>query len=917
MARNKRNKKLKKADKGKNTKAKASKGSSEPLYGIQYEIFGIILSVATIILLLALASFDPSDPVLDDAGAKASNLIGLVGAYMAHALLYLLGISSFLLVVGLGYAAAVAFGRGALRVTFKKVIGYFALLIQGTALVHILLAGSILMGHAPGGVFGEYTAGLFVSLLSSTGSILLLAAGLIMALVATTGFSLVDTFMAFFRVMKSLFHWIIKGMAWFSFRFASLCATGGRASATWLGKQAKEFAGTLRFQGERLQPVTNPPAVSVPPIVVDEPEQNEQTEQSKSSLFQGFLQPPISCPPPLGRREPVVVTGQQDDQDSQQGPTEMDDPFISSGVMKPSSLPEKPQPEKKPDEKKPDEKKPEQVESRKEPEIVIPAPKDSAIEEQQQAPLGNSPNWSNYQLPSLDMLESEEQPQEPEEIDKNLLTQYAKRLEQKLSDYGIKGQVTKIMPGPVVTMYEYAPGPGIKVAKISGLSQDLALALEAMSVRIIAPIPGRAVVGIEVSNKKRKIVYAKEIVGHKSFQRAGSKLTMALGKDIEGTPCVTDLNKMPHLLVAGATGTGKSVALNCMITSILYKATPEDVRFIMVDPKVLELSLYEGIPHLLLPVVTDPKKAQAALNWAVNEMERRIQLLHGAGVRNLDSYNRKAEKQAEAREKNGLGAPARKKIVVIDKTAEKDDDELLEIDVDEESEFVAPGEDEVKLEKMPHIIIVIDELADLMMTAGRDVETSIARIAQKARAAGIHLIVATQRPSVNVITGLIKANLPARVSFRVASKVDSRTILDANGAEALLGNGDMLFSPPTTSELKRIHGAFITEDEIQKVVEHIKAQAEPVYDQSIIAAAEKQDEDNGPDSQPEDHDELYDVAVQMVAEMGQASTSMVQRKLRIGYNRAARLIEQMEKEGIVGPPDGSRPRKVLIQNHEP
>jgi S-DNA-T family DNA segregation ATPase FtsK/SpoIIIE len=537
-------------------------------------------------------------------------------------------------------------------------------------------------------------------------------------------------------------------------------------------------------------------------------------------------------------------------------------------------------------------------------------------------------DWQNYQLPSLDFLANAEQ--EFQDIDEAQLHQYAQRLEQKLADYGISGEVTKIMPGPVVTMYEYAPGPGIKVARISGLSQDLALALEAISVRIIAPIPGRAVVGIEVSNKTRLTVFAKEIIGHKAFSKSRSKLTMALGKNIEGAPYVADLNKMPHLLVAGATGTGKSVALNCIITSILYKATPEDVRFIMVDPKVLELSLYEGIPHLLLPVVTDPRKAQAALQWAVNEMERRIQLLHGAGVRNLDSYNKKAEKQAlgAAAHSSAERPPAptgkKKKILVIDKTVEREEDELVAIEVEADSEQEAfepaqdhaPEQDAPQLTKMPHIVIVIDELADLMMTSGREVETNIARIAQKARAAGIHLIVATQRPSVNVITGLIKANLPARVSFRVASKVDSRTILDANGAESLLGNGDMLFHPPTSSELVRVHGAFISEEEIAQVVEHLKAQAEPIYDETILAAAEQEDEDGaegeGADGQ---QDELYDTAVQIVAEMGQASTSMVQRKLRIGYNRAARLIEQMEREGIVGPPDGSRPRQVLIQNH--
>jgi DNA segregation ATPase FtsK/SpoIIIE, S-DNA-T family len=452
-----------------------------------------------------------------------------------------------------------------------------------------------------------------------------------------------------------------------------------------------------------------------------------------------------------------------------------------------------------------------------------------------------------------------------------------------LADYGIQGQVTKIMPGPVVTMYEYAPGPGIKVSRIAGLSNDLALALEAMSVRIVAPIPGRAVVGIEVANKERQIVFAKEILGHSVFQRSRSKLTMVFGKTIEGAPYVADLNKMPHLLVAGATGTGKSVALNTMIISILYRATPEDVRFIMVDPKVLELSLYEGIPHLLLPVVTDPRKAQAALFWAVNEMDRRIKILHGAGVRDLDSYNKKVERQRsglaaashpdQADEKTAQtslplqanhGNAPKKKVIVIDATeaeaavaAAADavaapapnaeaPEPVVEPSAAASAATTATATEELPTgrpaSRLPHVVIVIDELADLMMTSVREVETSVARIAQKARAAGIHLIIATQRPSVNVVTGLIKANLPARISFRVASKIDSRTILDANGADSLLGNGDMLFHPPTTSELVRIHGALVTEEEIRKVVEHLKAQAKPVYDESILASAEQAEE---------------------------------------------------------------------------
>ncbi len=930
--------------KNKAKSAGAGKPARAARGGHQHEIFGVILALAAVIVLLALASFDPADPILDDVGARAHNLVGLVGAHLADGLLAIFGAAAFLLVIGLGYAAAVAFARGALPIGARKAVGFCALLLQGTALVQIAAAEATVLGHAPGGLLGEVLGGLCVSLLSTTGSVAVLAAGVCLALIATTGFSLVASALCVGRGLAALATTIGRGLAWLSRGAARAAAAAARALGGWLAAQGREFVHTLRQRSPAVQPQTVPPSDSLPPLAWDEEPASESTAGEGNSAEEpapaaAFLAPPVSCPPPLGRREPVVVTAEPPPAE-RDGPTEMDEAPIPAAAARPAAerSGEQPQPpaapaaaagqQAAPQPRQPEAARADDSTPPAEPEIVIPRARCCSSDEADQpeaAEVGAaSPDWGDFELPSIDMLDSADyEADQSEEIDRDALHHYARRLERKLADYGIKGQVSKIMPGPVVTMYEYAPGPGIKVAKIAGLSQDLALALEAVSVRIIAPIPGRAVVGIEVSNKKRQVVYAREIIGHKAFRRSKSKLTLALGKDIEGEAYMTDLNKMPHLLVAGATGTGKSVALNSMITSILYKATPEDVRFIMVDPKVLELSLYEGIPHLLLPVVTDPRKAQAALQWTVEEMERRIHILHGAGVRNLDSFNRKAEKLARQREQAAAARgesppqPARKKkIVVIDKTAEAEADEEVEVEVDAAAEDAAAGETPVRLEKMPHIVVVIDELADLMMTAGREVETNIARIAQKARAAGIHLIVATQRPSVNVITGLIKANLPARVSFRVASKVDSRTILDANGAEALLGNGDMLFNPPTSSELLRVHGAYITEEEIEKVVEHLKAQAEPVFDESILAAAERADEPEDSEGGEDDpDDDLYDQAVRIVAEMGQASTSMVQRKLRIGYNRAARLIERMEREGIVGPPDGSRPRKVLIQGH--
>ncbi len=499
-----------------------------------------------------------------------------------------------------------------------------------------------------------------------------------------------------------------------------------------------------------------------------------------------------------------------------------------------------------------------------------------------------------YRTPPLSLLDAP--PVSEKRHDKEVLSMNARLLEKKLKDFGIDGEVVEICPGPVITMYEFAPGPGIKVNRISSLTDDLTMALQALSIRIVAPIPGKGVVGIELPNRDREMVFLKEIFNCEDFHRGKMKLPLALGKDIEGHPMVTDLARMPHLLVAGATGSGKSVSINTMVLSLVYTATPQDVRIIMVDPKMLELSIYEGIPHLLLPVVTNPKKASLALKWAVKEMERRYRLMSDKGVRNIDSYNKKLEREAKEEEET--------EVIVVDEVVDEPEDSHEGAI----QEFLQKDE-ELEHGHLPYIVVIVDELADLMMVAGREVEESIARLAQMARAAGIHLVLATQRPSVDVITGLIKANFPARLSFQVSSKIDSRTILDCNGAETLLGAGDMLFLPPGTAKMQRIHGAFVSDSEVQRVVDFLKKQGKPVYEKSILEMKPSDDK-----AEEEDlTDERYDDAVALVAEARQASISMIQRRLRIGYTRAARIIEKMEQEGIVGPSDGtSRPREVFI-----
>lgn len=465
-----------------------------------------------------------------------------------------------------------------------------------------------------------------------------------------------------------------------------------------------------------------------------------------------------------------------------------------------------------------------------------------------------------YRLPQPELLDP--LPPPVKKISKEDMLAQSELLARKLLDFDIQGRVTQVYPGPVVTMFEFEPAPGVKVSKIVSLSDDLALAMKSASVRIVAPLPGKAAVGIEVPNNSRETVYFRQILESPEYQTNRSKLRIPLGKDIFGASVVTSIEKMPHLLVAGATGSGKSVAINSIILALLYNARPNEVKLAMVDPKMLELSVYEGIPHLITPVVTQPRKAAETLRALVAEMERRYRQLAEKGSKNIDSYN-KAVPEAE---------------------------------------------------RLPYIVVIVDELADLMVMVQREVEDSIMRLAQMARAAGIHLIVATQRPSVDVITGLIKANLPSRISFQVSSKIDSRTILDANGAENLLGMGDMLFLPPGSAHLVRVHGCFVSEAEIKRVVEFVKKQGSPNYE--LLAQRVKEvAEAEVAAIEDSERDELYARAVELVQLNGQASTSFLQRRLRVGYNRAARMIEMMQEDGIVGPADGAKPREVLVRKN--
>ncbi len=496
---------------------------------------------------------------------------------------------------------------------------------------------------------------------------------------------------------------------------------------------------------------------------------------------------------------------------------------------------------------------------------------------------------TSYEMPSPKDLLDTHAARAAHQTDSVLKAQ-SETLVQTLASFGIEGTVTDVHPGPVITMYEFAPGPGIKVARIVNLADDLAMALKALKVRVVAPLPNKSTVGVEVPNPQRETVGLKDMLTSEVFARTRSKLALALGKDIFGRPVVTDLRTMPHLLVAGATGSGKSVGLNCLLLNILFTAHPDEVKLLLVDPKVLELQVYDGIPHLIRPVITNPKEAARGLGWVVQEMERRYQVLAELGVRNIDAYNKKIAEMQES------GAKARGKKKLSKAQSLNVEEGAPSLDVEPEERV-----------PLPYIVVVIDEFADLMMVAPKDIEDRIARLAQMARASGIHLILATQRPSVDVVTGLIKANFPARIAYQVSSKIDSRTILDSNGAESLLGKGDMLFLASGTGRIVRLHGPYVSDEEVRSVVEWVKTQAAPVYDAGALESAQE------PVTEDQDRDETYERARELVMGTGQASASFIQRRLRVGYPRAARMIEQMEEEGLVSAAGRDGRREVLVR----
>lgn len=870
-----------------------SSGSSDDR---RREVFGVIGLGAALFILVAMISLQGGGQVMGPFGRASAGLFYGLAGICGYALITLGAVASVRLLLERKPVMPIV-------VTAGTLIGVVSI----ATLVHLAAAKYRVAGHGPGGAIGENLAEILRAVVSTAGTALLGVVGLVIAVVVATPLRIGDVLRGIGRVLRTIGHGLQAAL----YAFAGFWADVFRAMLPDKGGDEDDDEDEVEVEEDDVLEVGEDDRV-VEPMIIERTTPQMTEEAPKKSRK---------------KREPVVTeidlpaVAADDAADAHEEPVELA-PAVKG---KRQRFPQGTKVGEAPTEAKPSlvvvddapaeesvavangDKAPLIVESRfKHADKTEMAAKEKAAEAERQQSfikIGDG----EYQLPSIQLLNYDSANQNV--IDKTAMLELSAKLTQTLENYGVKGDVVAIRPGPVVTMYEFAPAPGTRVNKITNLTDDLALALEALRVRIVAPIPGKAAVGIEVPNKSREKVFIKEILADDSFRKGRSKLPMALGKDIEGGPAVVDLARMPHLLVAGTTGSGKSVAVNAMISSLLYHCSPEDVRMIMVDPKMLELSIYEGIPHLLLPVVTDPKKANLALRWAVEEMERRYDLLANMGVRDISTYNDKVGKQMAKMEADKLRAAADAAAAALEDDINKAVDSDSPEEADKREKLVtAPAS------RLPYIVVVIDEFADLMMTAAKEVETSVARIAQKARAAGIHLILATQRPSVDVITGLIKANFPSRIAFHVTSKTDSRTILDQNGAESLLGAGDMLFSDRGGAP-QRLHGCYVDEEEIHRVVEFLKTQGRPVYNMDILKPRDEEGDGNvdmsGAPSGKSD-DDMYDKAVYIVTTTRNASISWVQRQLRIGYNRAARLVEEMEKQGVVSPPDHTNKREVLV-----
>ncbi len=868
------------------TKSRTKSSSKKSLAN---EVLAVVLVVAAILLVLSLFTYDSRDPSFNSVGPQHEphNLIGVVGAFISDVFLQWFGLASLLIPILLVLVAIRAFSTSNPGFPARKAVGATLLLIAFSGFLALFpdIKVGLLTRSYNGGAIGKMIETGLAGLMSTTGAAIVLAAASVLTLMLTMEISLarVGGWVHSIREARAEVHQtkptvFSRLAAWWEARSEQrqLLATQRRAEKAEEQKRRDEE----RAERERVRQIEQVREREERKLRIEEARRLKEEQQPTvrgpivETMTASTPQPEIaiagsgisggaavrrateavetvpSLPPTrLQMREVVQEHAVRVEQikagrsplaaEITMDPTVAE--MISTASIVRTAVTEKTETEAK---------GAKQVTRRK-----------TAVE---------TLAGYVYKLPTIDLIEPPighfEQAEEE-------LRDRATILAEKCKEFAVTGHIHRINPGPVVTTFEFKPDPGIKYSRVVGLADDLCLALKAESIRIDR-IAGKSTVGIEAPNAQREKIFLRDVIESTKFQQSGSKLTIALGKTINGEEYIADLSKMPHLLIAGATGAGKSVTLNAIICSVLYKASPEEVKFIMVDPKRVELGLYEGIPHLLTPIVTDPKRASNALRWAVNEMEARYRKLAALGVRNIEQFNRQVYEMTSP------------------------------------TLFDEPGE---PLKPLPYIVIAIDELADLMMIARSEVETSIARLAQMARAVGIHLVLATQRPSVDIITGVIKANIPCRMAFRVSSKVDSRTIIDSNGAEALLGQGDMLFLPPASSRLVRVHGSFASEAEIKRITDFIRQQAEPDYNEEVTLSEQETLEADGFEGE---QDELFDEALAIVTDMGRASTSVLQRRLSIGYGRAAKILDSMERQGFIGPAEGSKPRKVLQAAHE-
>ncbi len=864
------------------TKSRTKPSSKKTLAN---EVLAVVLVVAAILILLSIFTYDPKDPSFNSVGPQRDprNLIGIAGAFISDFFLQWFGLASLLVPVLLVLVALRAFSTTNPGFPARKALGAGLLLIAFSGFIALFpeIKIGLLTRSYNGGAIGHMIEAGLAGLMSTVGAAIVLAGASVLTLMLTMEISL-----------RRVVGWVRSIREARAETRQTKPRVIGRFAAWWEARTEQRRLLAAQRETEKVQEQRRKEEERAAREIERQVQEERQREERRRRMEEARRlkedhQPSASgpfvevvsgsTPPPeiaiAGRGIPSGAAGRLSSPEMVEAV-----PALPSTRLRMRGLVQE------------HAAKVEQIRAGLSP-LAAEITMDPTVAEMiSTASIVRTPETEKaeteakaskqqirrkaaietlagyvYKLPTIDLIEPPighfEQAEEE-------LRERATILAEKCKEFGVTGHIHRINPGPVVTTFEFKPDPGIKYSRVVGLADDLCLALKAESIRIDR-IPGKSTVGIEAPNAQREKIFLRDVIESAKFQQSASKLTIALGKTINGEEYITDLAKMPHLLIAGATGAGKSVTLNAIICSVLYKASPEEVKFIMVDPKRVELGLYEGIPHLLTPIVTDPKRASNALKWAVNEMEERYRKLAALGVRNIEQFNRQVYEMTSP------------------------------------SLFDDPTE---PLKPLPYILIAIDELADLMMIARSEVETSIARLAQMARAVGIHLVLATQRPSVDIITGVIKANIPCRMAFRVSSKVDSRTIIDSNGAEALLGQGDMLFLPPASSRLVRVHGSFASEAEINRIIDFIKKQAEPDYNEEVTLSEQETMEADG---YAGEQDELFDQALAIVTDMGRASTSVLQRRLSIGYGRAAKILDSMERQGFIGPTEGSKPRKVL------